>query len=98
MRKKYVNDRIDDLIQTKTVSIAQTKNMLDLNVTVDDKSQSFYTPRKYNHSATASNVHIPLGYDTMKFKQNITTHMKRQKLTPPGKEYLCFQNDGTTAG
>ena len=65
MRKKYVNDRIDDLIQTKTVSIAQTKNMLDINVTVDDKSQSFYTPRIHNHSATASSVHITLGYDTV---------------------------------
>ena len=52
MRKKYVNDRIDDLIQTKTVFIAQTKNMLDINVTVDDKSQYLKNPIKYNHSAT----------------------------------------------
>ena len=88
---------MDDLIQTKTISRTPTTNMLYKNVTVDDKSQDFATPRKHNHSATAPSTHVSLGYDKLQFQHNITNHMKLQKIPPSGKEYICFQTDRKTA-
>ena len=83
-----INDVIykkDDIIQNKPVSILHTKNMLDTHVTLDEKSQSFALPRKQNHSATEPSYQVPLVSDPLKFQQNITTHMVRQKLSPYGK-------------
>ena len=51
--KTAVKDATDDNIQTKPVISPHTTNMLYMNITVDDDSQSFATPRKHNHSSTA---------------------------------------------
>ena len=87
---------MDDLIQTKTISRTPTTNMLYKNITVDDKSQDFETPRKHNHSATAPSTHVSLGYDKLQFQHNITNHMKLQKIPPSGKEYICLKNGRRT--
>ena len=65
--------------------------MLDKNLTIDGDSQSFENPRKHNNSVTAPNSQVPLEYDTLQCQQNTTTHMTRQKVPPPGKDYICFQ-------
>ena len=68
--------------------------MPDKNITADKKSQSFATPIKHNQLATSPSIQILLGYDILKFQHNTKTCMTRQKLTPNGNEYLCFQNGG----
>ena len=89
----------DDTIQTKPLSIPITTNMLATAVNIDDKSQSFATPKKQNHSPNESisnnNVsgQVPFGSHLVKYQQKTTTQTTHQKLPPSGKEYLCFQTD-----
>ena len=71
--------------------------MLNKNYAVNDNSQSFTAPRKHNHSATATNIHILLGSDTLECHHTITTHMTHQKLPLYVKEYICFQTDERTS-
>ena len=54
--------------------------MLDTNVTVDDEWQSFETPRRHNHIATALIPQVPLGYDTPQYK--IITNLYGMSETP----------------
>ena len=78
-----------DIIQNKPVSTPHTTNMLDTNVNVNDDSQYFATPRKHNQIDTEQIYQVLLGSDLPKCKQNIKTHMTRQKIPPSVKEYLC---------
>ena len=39
-------------IQTKSLSITQTTNMLYTAVNIDNESETFVKPKKHNHSAT----------------------------------------------
>ena len=59
--------------------------MIDTNFTADDDSQSFETPRKNNHNATALNAQVILESDALRYQQNNTTHRPCQKPPPPGK-------------
>ena len=70
--------------------------MLDTNVTVDYKSQSFETPSKNNHINDAPSAQILLESDPLKCHHNIKTHMIHRKLPPYGKEYLSFHTYGRT--
>ena len=58
--------------------------MLDSNFTVNDYAQSFEMPMGKNHSATAKSAQILLGYDTLQYQQNKTTHGTGKKLPPSG--------------
>ena len=82
-----------DPIQTKPLSIPHTTNMLDTNVTVDDKSQYLTVPRKHNHSANIPSAQVLLVYDRLQCQHKKTTHITRTKLSPYGNEYICFQTD-----
>ena len=68
----YVIHKMDDIIKTKPLCRPHTTNMLDTDVTVDEKPQSFLTPRKHNQSATApienTNMfdQVQLVYNTLK--------------------------------
>ena len=73
--KKSAQDANDDIIKTKLVYKPHNKNMLDKNATVDDDSRYFETPRKNNHSATATSYQVLLVSDTLKCKHNTTTQM-----------------------
>ena len=59
--------------------------------------QSPLNPQKNNHGVTAQSAQILLGSDLLKFQQKNRNHRQGQKLTPPLKEYLCFQMGGKTA-
>ena len=87
----------------KPLSRPHITNMFDMYVTFDDKSKSFGTTRKRNHSAN-----VPIMYknmfdqglletDTLQCQQYITMHMACHKISPSGKEYLCFHTDRRTA-
>ena len=73
--------------------------MLDMDVTVDEKSQSLASPIKHNHSSSTPStnqifyraIFVP---DKIKCQRYTTTHTPGQKLPPSGKEYICFQTDG----
>ena len=65
--------------------------MLDINLTVDDNSQYFTTPRKHDHSSTVPSSKIPLVSDPPQCHHNITTYMTHQKVLPSGKEYIYFK-------
>ena len=67
--------------------------MLYKNVTIDDDSQYFETTSKNKHSATVKSNKVLLWSDTFKCQHNTTTHMKGQKISLSGKNYLCFQTD-----
>ena len=54
--------------------------MLDKNTTVDDKSQSFATPKKHNNIIDTQVSQALLQSDTMKCEHNTKTHMTRQKV------------------
>ena len=82
MDVKYTTD---DPIQTKPVSIPYTTNMVDTNITLDENSQYFSTPRKYNHSETASRAQVMLGFDTLQCQHNNTSQITLQELSPYGK-------------
>ena len=69
------------------------KKTLDTNVTVDENSQFFATPRKNNHSTTEPSTQVLLVSDTLPYQQNTTTHMIHKKLPPSGKYYICFRTD-----
>ena len=47
-----ISASMDDIIQTKPLSIPNTTNKLDLDVNIDAESQYFVTSRKHNHGAT----------------------------------------------
>ena len=71
--------------------------MLDKNVTVDDDSQLFETPRKKDHGDTKTISQILLIYYWPQCKNNNTTKMTGQKLPPSRKEYILFQTDRKNA-
>ena len=60
-----------------------------MDFTVDERSQSFATPRKHYHSVTThisdKNMfdQVQLGFDTLQFKQYNTTCMKHHKPLHP---------------
>ena len=57
----------------------------------------FWNYQEKNHSDTAPNAQVLLGYDSLKYKQNYTTNSPGQKIPPPWKEYIFFQIDGKNA-
>ena len=63
------------LIITKLISITPPPNMLDTNVIVDKKCQSFATSRKHNHSVTMTSPQVSLECDPLKCQQNNTTNI-----------------------
>ena len=78
-------DFLDDIIQTKPLSISNNTNQLETSVNIDYTSHFFATSRKHKHSDTEpsanNNVsyHIPLGYYPMQFNKKTTTTMMHQK-------------------
>ena len=66
---------MDYLIQMKHFTNTQTTKMLDTNVTDDDKSHSYETPRKNNHSSTAQSFHVQLKSDSLQCQHDIPPKM-----------------------
>ena len=80
-----------DLIQMKHFINPHTTNILYTNITGDDDSQSFKTPRKHNRNANTQSFHSPLILDSLQCQHNITPNTTRKKLPPFGKEHLFFK-------
>ena len=60
------------------------------------KTHCSYTAPSY-HIFTVPTENILFGSDSLKCQHKNITHRPGQKLTPPVKQYLCFQMGGETA-
>ena len=86
-----ISASLNDIIQTKPVSILHTTSKLNNYVNINDKSHSFSNIRGRNHSAaepSSNNIvsnQDPLGSDPIQCQKNTTTHITHQKNTPSRK-------------
>ena len=57
--------------------------MMNTNIYVYYNDTQCEITRKNNHSTTAPNDRVLLGYESMKYQENRKTHGPDQKLTTP---------------
>ena len=94
---------LDDLIKNEPLSRPQNTNVLDTYVSLLMNNNSLLkppentTPLPLHIKLTVFFDQVPLGSDTLKYKEYTRTHMIYQKIPPSGDDYICFQNNGRTA-